>query len=264
MARAAEGFGLAGLASLLLHGGAVVAMLAGLPAPPALAPPPVVEMTFLATPEATAEALPETMSEVPPEATAAMAEATPPEPTLPDATPPDTVPPDAVPVGAAPSPPEMAADAPPDEPPPTPAPIPQPRQHRPRVPNPRPAQSGAAAVSAPSPQAALVRAEPAPSPAPARTAPQSYIAALFMALDRRKEYPESARWRRAEGTAILRVALRRDGSVQAWRIERGSGHEDLDQAIGSMVRRASPLPAPPADLPGDPVEFSIPVRFSLR
>ena len=91
-----------------------------------------------------------------------------------------------------------------------------------------------------------------------------YINRIFAALDRRKEYPESARWRRAEGVATLRFTMHRDGTVIAWRIERSSGHEDLDAAVGAMIRRASPLPAPPPELPGDPVELAVPVRFSLR
>jgi protein TonB len=84
------------------------------------------------------------------------------------------------------------------------------------------------------------------------------------ALERHKVYPLSARTRGAEGTVILRFALRRDGTVASWDIQRGSGHEDIDQAVAQMIRRASPLPAPPAELPGDPVSLVIPVRFTLR
>jgi periplasmic protein TonB len=34
--------------------------------------------------------------------------------------------------------------------------------------------------------------------------------------------------------------------------------------VERMIRRASPLPAPPPELAGDPVELVVPVRFSLR
>nr|WP_264185821.1 TonB family protein [Roseicella aerolata] len=87
---------------------------------------------------------------------------------------------------------------------------------------------------------------------------------MLAALERHKEYPSEARWRRAEGTAVLRFAMRRDGTIIGWRIERSSGHEVLDTAVERMIRRASPLPAPPPELAGDPVELSVPVRFSLR
>lgn len=84
------------------------------------------------------------------------------------------------------------------------------------------------------------------------------------ALERHKDYPSSARWRRAEGVAMLRFSIRRDGTISAWRVERSSGHADLDEAVERMIRRASPLPAPPANLPGDPVEWVVPIRFSMR
>ena len=32
----------------------------------------------------------------------------------------------------------------------------------------------------------------------------------------------------------------------------------------ALVRLASPLPAPPAELPGDPIVLVVPVRFILR
>jgi protein TonB len=97
-----------------------------------------------------------------------------------------------------------------------------------------------------------------------RQVSRSYIGALLAALDRHKEYPSAARWRRAEGVAVLRFAMRRDGTVVGWQITRSSGHGDLDAAVAEMIRRASPLPPPPADLAGDPVELTVPVRFSLR
>jgi protein TonB len=58
--------------------------------------------------------------------------------------------------------------------------------------------------------------------------------------------------------------MRRDGTVASYRIERSSGHEDLDASVLEMIRRAAPLPRPPPELPGDPVELVVPVRFSLR
>ena len=63
---------------------------------------------------------------------------------------------------------------------------------------------------------------------------------------------------------MLRFAMHRDGTVTGWRIKRSSDHEMLDAAVERMIRRASPLPAPPPELAGDPVELSVPVRFSLR
>ena len=75
---------------------------------------------------------------------------------------------------------------------------------------------------------------------------------MLAVLNRHKGYPSAARWRREEGIAPLRFSMRCDGTVTAWRIERSSGSQDLDGAVEQMIRRASPLPAPPDELPGDP------------
>jgi periplasmic protein TonB len=151
--------------------------------------------------------------------------------------PPPSLPPPPAPVRAAP-------------PPPRPAPVPRPAPAAPSTP--APAEAPPAAATAPA------------APAPRRSPPPSYLGALLAALERHKEYPAAARWRRAEGTVILRFSMRRDGSVAAFRIERSAGDGELDAAVERMIRRASPLPAPPPELAGDPVELVVPVRFSLR
>jgi periplasmic protein TonB len=164
----------------------------------------------------------------------------------------------------------VEAVPPPDAPqaatPPPPPPVPQPvRVAPPPRPAQRPAQPApphAAPVEAPS--EAPAAAAPTPPASAVRRPPPSYIGLLLAALDRHKEYPAAARWRRAEGIALLHFSLRRDGSVASWRLERSTGQADLDAAVEQMIRRASPLPAPPEDLPGDPVELVVPVRFSLR
>ncbi len=290
-------FGLAALAAVGLHGAAVLPFVLT-PAPPP--PPTVVEdvemapATEAAVPQAAdaasfaesvaaAEAEPVQATEAPSEPLQATA---PPEPPQPVPPPPETLtqpPPE--PLLAEPPPPEpvlaeapepmpveapepVQAEAPPEEavtaelplpPPPPPAPPPPQRVAAPR-PTPRPAPQPATSA----PAAAASAAAPLP-PAPAiRRPPPSYVGALMKALERHKDYPSTARWRRAEGVALLRFSMRRDGTVSAWRVERSSGHADLDDAVERMIRRASPLPAPPGSLPGDPVELTVPVRFSLR
>jgi protein TonB len=149
-------------------------------------------------------------------------------------------------------------------PPPSPAVVSRPAPPRPAAPG---RQATAAREAAEAPAAGPSAASPstaAPRAAASRTPSQGYIGALLAALERHKEYPTQARYRRAEGVALLRFSMRRDGSVSAWRIERTSGDHDLDAAVGQMLRRATPLPPPPADLAGDPIELVVPVRFSLR
>jgi protein TonB len=104
---------------------------------------------------------------------------------------------------------------------------------------------------------------PGPSAVAATPAP-NYVAQLFAALERHKTYPHEARFRRAQGVAMLRFRMRRDGTVVGYRLERSAGDPALDEAVLAMIQRASPLPAPPAELPGEPIELTVPVRFGLR
>jgi protein TonB len=50
-------------------------------------------------------------------------------------------------------------------------------------------------------------------------------------------YPRAARLRGAEGTALLRVRIAPDGDVVELRVERSSGHADLDRAALRAVAR---------------------------
>ena len=55
----------------------------------------------------------------------------------------------------------------------------------------------------------------------------------------------------------------RDGRVLRWRVERSAGDADLDRAVEQMIQRAS-LPAMPAEMPGDSLTITVPVRFQIR
>lgn len=83
-------------------------------------------------------------------------------------------------------------------------------------------------------------------------------------LERFKRYPRPAQRRRQEGVVLMQFSVNRQGQVLQARIARSSGHESLDAEALATVQRASPLPPPSADIPGDPVEVTTPVEFFLR
>ncbi|TCZ65551.1 energy transducer TonB [Roseicella aquatilis] len=270
--RAGRSFAWAGSAALHLLAGTAL-FLAVPTRPPEPLPVMLLEMP---APEPLPEPAQEMVAETPaaeparPEPPPPPVEAMP-EPSTPaaEAAPPEPEPPRVE--TREPEPPETVADALPLPPPPPPVPVPPQPRRPPPQPRLAPAQAQPAAQPAP-PAAVAAPAAPAgppavsPNAAPARGAAPSpnYVAQLFAALERHKTYPPEARSRRVQGVAMLRFRMRRDGTVVGYRVERSAGDASLDDAVVAMIQRASPLPAPPADLPGDPIELTVPVRFALR
>ncbi|WP_424813255.1 energy transducer TonB family protein [Roseococcus sp. YIM B11640] len=203
------------------------------PAPPAEEPPAV-------EPEALPEAAP------------------PPEPVAEEPPPPEPPPPEA--------PAEVALPEPPPPPPP-PEPPPPRRVTPPRPPRPQPVQR---TVPAEAPPAEAPAAAPAVAPGPAAPARASGAAVtswqgqIMARLQAYRRYPDSSRFRREEGVVYLAFTMDRGGNVLSARIARSSGHSALDEETVELARRASPLPAPPADVQGNPLSLTVPVRFSLR
>lgn len=81
-------------------------------------------------------------------------------------------------------------------------------------------------------------------------------------LDRFKRYPVDK-----SNTAVdivIAFSIDRFGRVGDVSIARSSGDVSFDDAAISMVRRASPLPAPPPKLADDGLSFSLPVGFRTR
>jgi periplasmic protein TonB len=93
--------------------------------------------------------------------------------------------------------------------------------------------------------------------------PSSWKTQLLSHLDRYKGYPEAARARRAEGTALLSFSMDRDGRVLGYHIVRSTGHSELDDEVLAMIERASPLPPAPPELHAQVVQLAVPVRFRL-
>ncbi len=79
-----------------------------------------------------------------------------------------------------------------------------------------------------------------------------------------RRYPTRALRQRHEGVTYLRFSVDRRGGVDAVRLERSSGSDLLDAEALEVVRRAQPVPAPPPEIEGDPVEVVVPVQFRLR
>ncbi len=124
-----------------------------------------------------------------------------------------------------------------------------------------------AAEPAPAPPpAAPSLAEPTPSvaAAPSSDVLSDFERRLLTHLEQQKRYPRSAQMRREQGVVYLRFTMDRTGRLLSARIERSSGHADLDEEVLALIKRAEPLPPFPASMPQAQLELVAPFQFFLR
>ncbi|MET4898758.1 TonB family protein [Sphingomonadaceae bacterium jetA1] len=119
------------------------------------------------------------------------------------------------------------------------------------------------------PEMASPRPTPTPTPTPpvpqaSSNAPDTWEGRVLAALNKLRRYPRMAMVRRQQGVPYVRIVIDRDGRVLSSRLERASGFSDLDREAVALPKRASPLPGPPADKPGDTLELVVPVEFVLK
>ncbi|GAB0117588.1 energy transducer TonB [Acidisoma sp. 7E03] len=149
--------------------------------------------------------------------------------------------------------------------PPPPAPLP-PRPQATRL-TPR---RTAPTVQTPERIAVAPTTAPAPAAAPPQSAPSAGVARrdwqsrLLAHIARYKSYPALAQDSGWEGTSLVRFTFRRDGTLVSAILLRSAGHAVLDQAALATLRRASPLPPPPAAVTGDTLTLTLPLQFSLQ
>lgn len=91
--------------------------------------------------------------------------------------------------------------------------------------------------------------------------PQRWQGRLAAHLERRKRYPQAARSKREEGTVYVRFQIDNGGNVLSVSLSRSSGSSALDQEVLALVKRASPVPAPPN---GVNKTITFPMQFTLR
>ncbi|MCF7752276.1 energy transducer TonB [Bacillus subtilis subsp. subtilis] len=94
-------------------------------------------------------------------------------------------------------------------------------------------------------------------------APITWQGLLLGHLEQHRRYPRSAERLRQQGVVYVRFAVDRQGNASHIRIGQSSGHPLLDAETLDTVRRGSPVPAPPPEIGGDPVEVMVPVAFFI-
>lgn len=126
-------------------------------------------------------------------------------------------------------------------------PVDKPRRARPAA-SPPPASR---ASQAPTQDAEGTAAQPSPSAA-------SWRRALLAHLNRYKRFPDGA----SPGVVHVRFRIDGQGRVLSAHLIGSSGHATLDAEAVAMIRRASPVPVPPAGLVAGALTLQVPVRYT--
>ncbi|HEY7549047.1 MAG TPA: energy transducer TonB [Hyphomicrobiaceae bacterium] len=116
-----------------------------------------------------------------------------------------------------------------------------------------------------------VEAQPAPTSAPAlgqsaslARLQASWQRGLIGKLNRFKRYPDAASRRGVKGVTVVRFRVDRSGQVIASQVVKSSGSEVLDEEALALLKRASPLPAPPAAVADEMLDNFLPIYFGMK
>jgi TonB family protein len=103
---------------------------------------------------------------------------------------------------------------------------------------------------------------PAPQSASAKTAIQTWQLSVIQKLKPFMRWPDNAPYWVESATPAVRVVIDRQGKVLKASVVRSSGYESFDAAARKIFKRAAILPPPPAEMPGDPLTFTMAVTFT--
>lgn len=92
----------------------------------------------------------------------------------------------------------------------------------------------------------------------------TWTKAVVTHLGRHRRYPAGARKSGHQGTAVVYFTIDRAGNLLTTRIRTSSKNALLDAEAIALLKRAAPFPLPPDTLPGEAVELTIPVGFTLN
>jgi TonB family protein len=118
------------------------------------------------------------------------------------------------------------------------------------------------------PTQAQPQLQQAPTTATVPTSPKlapaiaSWQQAVVARLARFQRYPVQAK--DATGVVNLSFSIDRQGHVLNSRVIKSSGSAVLDTEALSLLKRAAPLPPPPAGVPDSDLTFVVPIRFVLK
>ena len=130
-------------------------------------------------------------------------------------------------------------------------------------------QASAAPLTTAPPRVDAQPAASAAPPSPGRAPSVAHVQAswqkrLIDHLNRHKRYPDAARSRRAQGIVVVAFRLDGSGRIVASHVTKSSGSQALDDEALAVLKRASPLPAPPEQIAGPMLDLVLPIQFRIK
>jgi len=119
-------------------------------------------------------------------------------------------------------------------------------------------------ITVPPPQPNISSAATTGTGSDSKTVIANYQQRLLRHLAAYKRYPAMARSQRRQGVALVQFSMDRNGRVLDAILAKSSRCEPLDRESVELLQRASPLPAPPAEIAGATIAMVVPVEFSLQ
>jgi len=123
------------------------------------------------------------------------------------------------------------------------------------------------AIIVPEPPPVLIEPPP-PPPQPSQadkdSAKNAYSNKLGRAFAKHKYYPKMAERRGQQGTVVVTIEMDGKGNVLSVFVSKSSGYASLDKSALRVVKKASPLPRPPAVLLGDTITITVPLGYKLE
>ena len=83
-------------------------------------------------------------------------------------------------------------------------------------------------------------------------------------IAKKQVYPRAALRKELEGRANVEINIDREGNIVAHTLQVSTGHELLDREVPKLLKRASPLPAPPADAADSQLTMVVPLAWVLQ
>jgi protein TonB len=92
----------------------------------------------------------------------------------------------------------------------------------------------------------------------------AYLETIMKKIEAVRRYPPLARRRDFEGTARIKLTVKRSGRLKKSNLIQSSGYKLLDAETLKTINRAVPLPPFPADLDVEQLTVIIPIKFKLN